>query len=175
MIEFKATKKQLTNIDGNCEVVFSIQTDNISELDNLPADKVLTVTVAEYKPKRSLSQNSYLWKIIGEISKSVKSPKETIYRQYIKDYGVYQVLPIKEESVDKFTTAWESHGIGWFVEDLGESKLDGFRKVIAYYGSSVYDSKEMSAIVDAVVTDAEELGIQTISTEEWKGLQNLND
>lgn len=54
---------------------------------------------------------------------------------------------------------------------------DGCRVVIrAYYGSSVYDTKRMSRILDAVIQDAKEMGIETLGErelsllkEEWHG------
>ena len=53
--------------------------------------------------------------------------------------------------------------------------MQGFTKLIAYYGSSTYTSDEMKRLIDAVVYDAKELGINTMTLSEIMLLANDND
>ena len=46
------------------------------------------------------------------------------------------------------------------------SKVEGCTNVILYYGSSVFDSKQMSDLISSLVQDAESLGIPTITDEQ---------
>jgi hypothetical protein len=43
------------------------------------------------------------------------------------------------------------------------SKLEGCTKVILYYGSSEYDTQQMSVLIDHLIADAKELGIETLT------------
>ena len=176
MIEFRSQKPRLSiNLDGTITATFTTARANLQALDGLPIDKELTVTVKEYRPKRTLTQNAYFWAVVGEIAAAVGNiSKEDVYRDYIKNYGVYEVLPIKNTAVESFVQKWGKNGIGWFCEDIGESKLDGYTKIIAYFGSSTYTTAEMARIIDAVVLDAEEMGIQTMTASEWALLNNEN-
>lgn len=175
MIEFRSKKPRLSiNLDGTITATFTTARANLQSLDGLPTEKELTVTVKEYKPKRTLTQNAYLWAVLGDIAAAAGISKEDVYRSYIKDYGVYEVLPIKNEAAESFIAKWGKNGIGWFCEDIGESKLDGYTKIIAYFGSSTYTTAEMARIIDAVVYDAEEMGIQTMTAQEWSLLNNEN-
>lgn len=176
MIEFKARPKPKIALllDDTVEITLTTQKSAIREFESLN-DKELCVTIKEFRQKRSLSQNAYMWVLLDEIGQKVGRSKIDIYRDYIKDYGVFEVLPIKNEAVDSFTSKWSKNGLGWFCEDLGESKLKGFTKLIAYYGSSTYDSKEMTRLLDAVVNDCKELGISTLSLSDIMLLQNVND
>ena len=42
---------------------------------------------------------------------------------------------------------------------IDDSKIPGYKLVFAYYGSSVYDTEEMSTLIDYLVDDAEQMGI----------------
>lgn len=125
--------------------------------------------IKEHRKKRSLDANGYLWVLISKIQKVLNVPKETIYKDVIRDIGVYEVVPIKNEAVDKFREAWQKNGLGWITETT-KSKLDGYTNVLAYYGSSEYDTKEMSRLIDEVVQECRLLDIETKSDEEIKSL-----
>ena len=122
-----------------------------------------------------MSQNSYLWVLLNELAIKLNSTKEEIYREFIKDYGICVPVPIKNDAVESFIDKWSKNGIGWFCQDLGESKLDGFTKLMAYYGSSTYNTKEMSRLIDAVVDACKDNGIETLTPDEIRLLQNEND
>lgn len=125
--------------------------------------------IKEHRQKRSLDANGYLWVLISKIQDVIGVPKEDIYRDMIKGVGVYEVVPIKNEAVDKFCEAWQHNGLGWITETT-KSKLDGYTNVLAYYGSSEYNTKEMSRLIDGIVQECKELDIETKSDEEIKSL-----
>lgn len=133
----------------------------INEIFSLDKDTIYDVKIQKHRKKRSLNANSYCWVLLGEISKIMRIPKDEIYRNIIKQLGKYEILPIKNEAVDTFIKAWTSKGLGWICEILGDSKLDGYTNVVAYYGSSVYNTKEMSILLDGIVQEAKNLDIKT--------------
>lgn len=137
-----------------------------SWLDTQPDKKY---EIKEHRQKRSLDANGYLWVLISKIQDVIGVPKEDIYRDMIKGVGVYEVVPIKNEAVNKFCEAWQKNGLGWITETT-KSKLDGYTNVLAYYGSSEYDTKEMSRLIDGIVQECRELDIETKSDEEIKSL-----
>lgn len=123
------------------------------------------------KKKRSLNANDYCWKLCTMIADAIRSTKEDIYRDAIKDVGIYRdfhgILP---NDVKTLITAWKRQGTGWMAEQL-DFDPDGEHVVIrAYYGSSVYNSKQMSRLIDWLVTEAKELGLETKPQEEVKAL-----
>lgn len=83
--------------------------------------------VKEYKKKRSLDSNAYAWVLLGELQDKLHIPKEDIYRDLIKNIGSYEILPVKNEAVEKFRQAWSKNGIGWITETM-KSKLERFYK-----------------------------------------------
>lgn len=138
-------------------------------------DKDLDIELKIHHEKRSLNANAYLWILCDKIAKEINRTKEYVYKRAIKDVGQFEILPIKDIAVDKFISAWTSRGLGWLCESIGDSKFRGFKNVIAYYGSSVYDTKTMARLIDNIVEEARGLGIQTITDEEFKSMINEYD
>lgn len=108
-------------------------------------DKDKQYELREVKKRRSLDSNAYAWTLLGKLQEKLHIPKEEIYRDLIKNIGSYEVIPIKNEAVEKFTKAWSEHGIGWITETT-KSKLEGFTNVLAYYGSSSYGQRRNDKI-----------------------------
>ena len=42
-----------------------------------------------------------------------------------------------------------------------KSKLEGFTNVVIYYGSSTYDTKEMTRLTELIVEECKQFGIET--------------
>ena len=135
--------------------------------DEMKEGKVYEADLKEHRKRRSLDANSYAWVLIGKLANKVGLPKEDVYREFIKDVGDnYEILPIRNDAVDKWITNWQSKGIGWCCDILGESKLDGYTNIITYYGSSTYDSKQMSTLINLIVQECEAHGIPTATPAE---------
>lgn len=173
-IRAEANPRISLTLDGRVEITFTTDKNILLEVEKLK-DKELNLIIKQYSKKRSLSQNSYFWVLIGEISSKMHIPKEEVYRKYIKDYGLFEIIPIKNEAVDKFKVNWESRGLGWITEELRESKLTGYKTLLVYYGTSSYNSNEMKPLLDAIVFDCEELGISTLTINEIMLLRNENN
>lgn len=127
------------------------------------------VEIKEHKNYRSLDANAYLWVLLTKLQDKLSIPKEELYKNYIQKIGSSEILPIKNEAVDKFREAWQKNGLGWITETT-KSKLDGFTNVIAYYGSSSYNTAEMSRLINEVVDDCKEQNIETKSDSEINSL-----
>ena len=125
-----------------------------------------TYTFEKAKKKRSLDANAYLWVLVGKIAAAVGIPTDEVYRHAIREAGSYTPLPIRADAVDEFSRIWATHGTGWFVDILDDSKLPGYKLVRAFHGSSTYDTRQMSRLIDYVVQDAKSLGIETLTDRE---------
>ena len=129
-------------------------------------DKLYTADLKEKRKKRSLSANAYFWTLCGKLASALGIPSHEIYRQYVKEIGDnFETIPIKNEAKERFIQAWESHGLGFLCEELEEA-APGYTTLAAYYGSSTYDSRQMSNLIDLVVFDCKEQGIETLTPDE---------
>ena len=131
--------------------------------------------IKEHRKKRSLDANAYCWTLINKIADALRITPIEIYRQAIQNVGGnYEVIPIKAEAADHFKRVWEAKGLGWPCVDMGKSKIEGYRNLRAYYGSSTYDTRQMSQLIDNLVQDCKALDIETMTPdklallmEEW--------
>ncbi len=126
-----------------------------------------TAILKRFQKKRSLDANAYAWALLGKLSAALRLPKEEIYRSIIKEIGGnYEVLPIRSDAVAAFKQRWEHGRVGWIVEELGDSKLKGYTNVMAYYGSSVYDTRQMSRLIDLIIEECRQQDIETVTERE---------
>lgn len=161
------------DMNGTQLVTLAIQGDfrpYVEEFDG----KDLKCEIKPFKAKRSLGSNAYAWVLIDKLSKKLRLPKTEVYRNLIKDVGVMDVICIKDDRVARLQETWSKNGIGW-VSDTMPSKIDGCTNVILYYGTSSYNTEEMSVFIDAVVSECKEQGIETMTPaelsrmcEEWQ-------
>ena len=144
--------------------------------EELKTAEKLTIKVGKYTKKRSLDANAYAWVMISRLAERLNIPKTDIYRQAIKEIGGNSdVVCILDKAVDSLCDGWQRNGIGWLTETF-PSKLDGCTNVTLYYGSSTYDTAQMSRLINNIVEECRQLGIETKSKEEldsllgaWKG------
>lgn len=153
-------KQRLTfELDGD----FRPQFDELKEFD-------VELTVKRFRQKRSLDANAYAWVLIDKIAQRMRMSKVDVYRDHIRHIGgVSETVCVQDRAVDKLTDAWSKNGIGWQTETF-PSKIPGCTNVTLYYGSSTYDTAQMSALIDALVKTCEALGIETMPEEELKSL-----
>ena len=168
----KARLTELTfTLTGKQRLVLELEGDFRQKFAELK-DHDVRVEIKKWRKKRSLDANAYAWVLIDKIAQAARVDKITVYRQAIKEIGgVSQIVCAHTEAVDKLREGWEAHGLGWQT-DTTPSKLDGCTNVILYYGSSVYDSKQMAALIDSLVQDAQALGIETLPPAELARLQS---
>lgn len=172
MLTFKGKlKDHIIKLGG--KVVLMLDTDLSAEyLDELK-DKELKVQISVWRQDRSLNANNYCWKLLDEIAQRMHSTKEEVYQEIISKVGVFEILPIRNEALDNFVEKWKSRGLGWVCNIMRDSKIPNYTNVIAYYGSSVYNTKEMSRLIDEVVQEAQALGVQVKTPQELAELKNL--
>lgn len=134
-------------------------------------DKLYDLTVKEHQKKRSLDANAYAWVLINKIADVLRITPIEIYRQAIQNVsGNYEIIPVKAEAADHFKQIWEAQGLGWPCVDMGKSKLDGYRNLRAYYGSSTFSVPQMQVLIDNLVQDCRALDIEVKSDEEIASL-----
>lgn len=128
--------------------------------------------ITRKKKKRSLDSNGYAWNLIGKIAEAVGRNKTDVYRDAVREIGGnYDTVCVKSEAVDKLIEGWEHNGLGWLTEQF-PSKIKGCVNVNLYYGSSTYDTRQMSRLIDNIVQDAKALGIETLTPQQISEMMN---
>lgn len=130
------------------------------------------VTLKAQKKRRSLDANAYCWVLLDKLAYTLQKPKTEIYRQYIREIGGNsETVCVLEKAAEKLRRSWEKNGIGWQTDTM-PSKIDGCTNVILYYGSSEYDTKQMSRLINLIVEDCKEQNIETMTPSELSALMD---
>ena len=159
------------NFNNGCyDISFELDEGNINELDNLNGKK-LRIVAKQFREKRSLNSNGYAWHLMQEIAEKIGSTKDEVYLDMLQRYSrAFTHMIVHPEVIPRLSEQYR------VVRDLGEVKVNGQvgHQVQVYFGSSTFDSKEMSVFLDGIVEESRELGIEIIPTsdidmlkEEW--------
>ena len=152
------------NPDGRRVIVLTTRECCEEELEGF-ANKDLEVDIKIFREKRSLRANGYMWLLCEKLAEVVQSTKEEVYRKAIREVGLYKDFEgLDEDHANTLKAAWAQLGLGWFAEDVGGA-------VRCYYGSSKYNSKQMARLLDYVIDDCDELGIETMTETELEQLK----
>ena len=164
------------SLDGKLKITFSV-TDKekaLREVEEIKDVEKLDITVEKHRSKRSLDANAYFWVLCDKIAKRLGSDKWTIYLLQLSKYGVFADLRATAQALDILKEKFR------YTEIL--SADDDSYIVRCYFGSSTYNTKEMSDLIHGTVSDAGSLGINTATPEEvermlaiWKGSNNMKD
>lgn len=130
-------------------------------------DREKLFDIKEHREKRSLNSNSYCWVLIGKIADVLRTDKEQVYLTMLKRYGQSELVSVLSNI--------NITGYFKYYEVAGTSTLNGkeFTHYKVYKGSSEYDTREMSILIDGIVSEAKELNIETLPPAEIERMKNL--
>ena len=130
-------------------------------------DKNKKFEIKEYHKKRSLNANAYAWALIGKIADALRHSKDEIYLEMLKKYGQSEIVSILSDI--------NVTGYFKYFEEIATVKLQG--KNVTHYkvfkGTSEYNTAEMAVFIDGVISEADELGIDTLPPDEVKKIKSL--
>ena len=147
-IDYQSRKPKIQFLINNNEITF------LEELKGLELD----IEVNKHREKRSLNANAYCWVLCDKIAKELSKDgsivtKEKVYQDAILQIGSFEPMIVEEKAFENFKRIWEKQGLGFLIQEV--SKKDKCVKVHCYYGSSTYNTKEMSLLKEETKTKNE--------------------
>lgn len=123
-------------------------------------DKDLDVEVKVHREHRSLDANKMLWACLGDMAKELQRDPWDLYLMMLKRYGQYTTLFVRPEAIEMLRRQWRE------IDEVGDTTIvneDGEAQRMVYlncfFGSSTYDSKEFSHLLDGVISEMKEIGL----------------
>lgn len=177
-------EKLLYTADGGAEITFSTAERSAAEgLRKLGETGLLSLEIKPHKEKRTIRANAYFWTLANAIANklSVRNARpvgaEEVYKQYVRDFGKCQLVYFRNDAkiIKAFCGTWEQRGMGWMCFPQPTKDGDKYCEVQIFYGSSSYTREEMARLIDAVVADCKELGIETKTPDEIADMLSLMD
>ena len=158
-----------SGLDKQTTVEIVLEGNQAAEVEKHKGGHV-DVCIKKYRKDRSLDANRYYWVLCDKLATRLSISKTDIYKNHIKQIGGNNdVVCVQDKGVDNLCSGWNKNGIGW-VTDTMPSKIDGCTNVVLYYGSSTYDTEQMSRLIDLCVQDCKSVGIETMTPQELEAL-----
>lgn len=129
------------------------------------------VLTLKKKKNKSLTANAYMWQLAKKIAIKVDITEDDVYRKAVREVGAYIEMVVRSDEAETASKLWEKNGIGWFAEPYHHGQ--GTTVLRFYQGSSVYDGEQMRRLIDYIVDEAKDLGIDTMSSTEKERLIQL--
>ena len=152
-----------------CGTRITIETDEpvAKQLDFLMKQDKLRIKVVKYRKKRSIDANNYMWQLLSEMAPLLHTTKEELYLEELRKYGTFMYLPGTDEDMERLKSLFRIViNRGDTVLTTPSGKEMQLHQLQCYKGSSLYNTLEMSRLIDGVVQDAQDLGIDTATPDE---------
>lgn len=158
------------NKDGSTSITIKTNSNVNYDILDLFGQQV-ECAVKKIKAKKSVNANNYCWELCAQISVAIGVGSVDVYRQALRERGVYKDYEIPEDKVEEANKAWSNNGIGWFTERV-DNAVDNKVILRCYYGTSSYNSAQLSRIIDFLTEEANDLGLTTLSNKRKEALIN---
>ena len=132
---------------------------------------LLRVKIGKARKARSLDANAFFWSCVAVLAEATRQSKDAVYHQLLRRYGVFTYLVVKEDAVDRLRMIWRD------IEILGDTTTETGatgKSCLAFFGSSTYNSKEMSRLIDGAVSEIREMGLMPPPTRDLeRAIENM--
>lgn len=185
MSKLLSNKVYLSYLPDNQTAVSFIAKDRyaanlfVRELEHMD---LIEISAKQHKESRTLNQNKLMWAIISKISDVLNnehSEESTmkIYGEMLVRANVRReyiaVLPDAIETLKNQFRAVIDTGMTVISKNEKTQKIATLHCVWVYYGSSTFNTKEMTELLNIVINYASELGIMDSEIESIRGAYGI--
>lgn len=129
----------------------------------LDKDKIYDVDIHEPREKRSLSANAYCWVLCTKIGNKLRLDKNEVYQMMLERYGQSTMVTVRAD-IDVS---------GYFKYYKATGRSVHYIDYLVMKGSSEYNTEEMHILIDGIVSECKDLGIETMTPKELERLVSL--
>lgn len=162
------------DFDGKLQVTFVVNEVKkaMEEIEVIRVCEKLRITAKKYRNKKSDQARKYFWHLIGELASFEGVTNWDEYLNELRKYGVCEQLVLPKEAFNILSRQFRAYQIEEEWEYNGTEMIS----VIFYIGISEYNTLEMSRLIQGVIEDSKDAGIDVITPDElrqmleaWKG------
>ena len=157
-------------LDGHLSITLDLneQADSIEQINQMDKDQLLSIEIKPYRKPRSLDANAMLWACIKDMQTVLGGTKMEIYKKLVQRYGQYDVLSMKKVALPMIRNSFRVVEVILEYIYNDEAWVDA----MCYYGTSTYNSKDFSVLLEGVIDEMHELGLKPPPSKDiQKGLE----
>lgn len=153
---------------GKWNITLEMEEGNIKDLDKLGSTQLMTVEIKKHYNKRSLDSNAYAWVLMQKIAEATNLDKWEVYVNCLQRYSrAFTHIIVRPDVIPRVQEVFR------VCIDLGEVKVKGQtgHQLQCYFGSSTFNTKEMSVFIDGICSECRDLDIPLIPDDEIERLK----
>lgn len=136
-------------------------------------DKNKLYDIKEHRSRRSMDANAYYWVLVGKLAKKLNISTARLHNLLLRDNGLpfmidghisMQPIPDTEAAEEQVLESSTYHLKP--TSGVIEGKDGIYRWYIVLRGSSTYNTEEFSGLLNRIVAECKEQGIETMTPEE---------
>lgn len=136
-------------------------------------DKNKLYDIKEHRSRRSMDANAYYWVLVGKLAKKLNISTARLHNILLRDHGLpfmidghisMQPIPDTEAAEEQVLESSTYHLKP--TSGVIEGKDGIYRWYIVLRGSSTYNTEEFSGLLNRIVAECKEQGIETMTPEE---------
>lgn len=143
-------------------ILLQIMSKVLFELDK---DKRYQIIIKEESKKRTLTQNNYYWELEYQLASALNTSSTELHFELLKRYSQAILVPLVPELDPK--------GYFKYYEKYKEAVISNKKAIYykVYKGSSEMNTKEFKVLLDGLISECEEVGIETLTPNELSQLK----
>lgn len=154
-MELKARLNNAYRDLASNKVIVSLEVDYQPNLDEI-RDRDLRVEIKQWRDRRSKDANALMWACLQDIASALIADKWDVYLMMLRRYGKFTHVLVRQEAVERVKQQWRESEIIGVVDVNGQKAV----QMLCYYGSSLLDTKEFSVLLDGIISEMKEMGLE---------------
>ena len=179
-MDFDTKQLDITQkLNGDIQLTFIVDKQykgNIEALSELFADDSIKVLkVGKKRQKRSLNANAYFYVLQNKLASLLRTDERLLHHELLRRYG--QIAEDKDGNkmifsiLSDINLPEDKEGFYFKVTGRGKTNEKEFTHYVFLKGSSEMDTREFSILLDGLISECKEVGIQTMTPQELAQLQ----
>lgn len=145
------------------------------DVNKVEKDK-FELQIKRIRSKRGLTANAYYWVLVDHLAKVLGSSKDEVHEQLMQDYGTFKLNESGKPIVFTIAAGENPKDIAPYSRAFAEGYVDG-KKFIHHAvlkGSSEMSAYEFGVLLDGLISECKQMGIETMTPQEIAELEILN-
>lgn len=147
---------------GKYLITLLVDEGSMTGIEDFSQDTKLSIVLKRLKKKRSLDANALMWACLNELAMHEHRDKWDLYIEKLKKHGKCYPVRILTAGLADLRAQWrEAEVIDTYKDEGGIS----WSTVLCYPGSHLYTTEEFSKLLEDIIFDMEQDGLQPPTSE----------
>lgn len=134
----------------------------------------LSLSMSIWREQRSLSANAYYWVLVSKIADAIGQNQSVVHNILLRRYGQPKIIDgepvttllLDTDEAEQVALEDEEQHLKptSHLKEGKDGRIWRFYRVLK--GSSQYDTKEMATLIDGAISEAKEMGLETLPSWE---------